>query len=195
MRAERGATIFEVAVVAGLVALLGVVSVPLLAQAASDARAHAAARYLATRVQTARVEAVRRGAHVALRFESHPTGPRFTTYVDGNGNGVRSADIALGIDWPLGPSDALRDHFGDADLRVVFSTPGIEGGPAMVMGSDPVRFGSSAMLSWSPLGSSTSGTLYVAGPRGPQLAVRVFGATGRVRVLRFDPGAGQWRAH
>ena len=143
----------------------------------------------------ARLEAVRRGAHVALRFESDSEGTRFTTYVDGDGDGVRTADIAQGIDPPLGASDALRDHFSDADLRVAVSTPGIDGGAPVVMGSDPVRLGAGALLSWSPLGSSTSGTLYVAGRWGPQLAVRVFGATGRVRVLRYDPGAGQWRAY
>lgn len=192
---ERGMTVFEIAVVVGLVALVAVVGMPVLAQVTSDVRTHSAARYLATRVQSARLEAARRGVHVAVRFEPHPDGLRFRTYVDGNGDGVRNADIARGIDWPLGPSDALPDHFGDADLRVAIPVPGIDGGAAVPLGADPVRLGASALLSWSPLGSSTSGTVYIAGPRGPQLAVRVFGATGRVRVLRFDPGAGRWLAH
>jgi type II secretory pathway pseudopilin PulG len=195
MRGESGMTMLDVVVAAGLVSLLAVVGVPVLAQAASDARAQNAARYLAMKVMVARLEAVRRGTHVALRFEPDAAGFRFTTYVDGNANGVRASDIASGADHALAASDALRDHFGDADLRVAFSVPGIDGGPALVMGGDPVRLGASTLLSWSPRGSSTSGTLYVAGPRGPQWAVRVFGATGRVRVLRFDPGAGQWRPH
>ncbi len=192
---DRGVTVFEVALAVGLAALVAVVGVPVLSQVTSDVRTLSAARYLATRVQSARLEAARRGVQVALRFEPHPDGLRFRIYVDGNGDGVRHADIARGIDWPLGPSDALRDHFGDADLRVALPAPGIDGGAAVPLGSDPVRFGANALLSWSPLGSSTSGTAYVAGPRGPQLAVRVFGVTGRVRVLRFDPGAGRWLAH
>lgn len=195
MLAERGTSLPEIVVVVALVSLLSAVGVPVLTHAASEARAQSAARYLATRIQVARLEAARRGTHVAMRFETHAQGRRFSLYVDGNGNGVRGTDIASGIDWALGPSDALSDHFADADLRIAFATPGIDGGPAMGSGDDPVRLGSGALLSWSPLGSSSSGTLYVAGPRGPQWAVRVLGATGRVRVLRFHPGAGQWRPH
>lgn len=195
MREDRGTTLVEMVIVAGLIALLSVVSVPILGQAAADARVHGAVRYVATRVHAARLEAARRGAHVALRFETEEGDVRFTAFVDGNGNGVRSVDIASGVDLPLGPSDALGDHFGDADFAVVFSTPGIDGGAAVAMGDDPIRLGAANMLSWSPVGAATSGTLYVAGPRGPQFAVRVFGATGRLRVLRFDPGAGVWRAH
>ena len=40
---------------------------------------------------------------------------------------------------------------------------------------------------------ATSGTLYVSAPRGPQMAIRVFGATGRIRVLMFDARMRQWR--
>jgi hypothetical protein len=59
-------------------------------------------------------------------------------------------------------------------------------------GSDPLRIGQTSLLSFSPTGSCTSGTIYVAAPAGPQLAIRIMGATGRTRVLRFDRGAGQW---
>ena len=46
----------------------------------------------------ARSMAAMRGVYTALRFESQPDGWRLATYADGNGNGVRSADIAAGID-------------------------------------------------------------------------------------------------
>ena len=45
----------------------------------------------------------------------------------------------------------------------------------------------------SPDGSATSGTLYVQGRRA-QYAVRVLGATGRTRVLVYNPGMRQWTA-
>jgi type II secretory pathway pseudopilin PulG len=185
----------EVLVALSLVALLVVAGTPALEQAAATARAHAAARYMASRIQAARLEAARRGAAVAIRFDAEDEGIRFQLFADGNGNGVRAADIDRGIDLPLGPPDALRHHFRDADLRVLFSATGIDGGPAVEAGSDPVRLGSGRLLSWSPSGTGTSGTVYVSGPRGPQLAVRVFGTTGRVRVLRFDVGSRTWRGH
>jgi hypothetical protein len=43
----------------------------------------------------------------------------------------------------------------------------------------------------SPDGTATSGTLYVQGSRA-QYAVRVLGATGRTRVLKYERGSGAW---
>ena len=59
-------------------------------------------------------------------------------------------------------------------------------------GDDPLRIGNTSLLTFSPVGSATSGTLYVAAHRGPQMAIRVFGGTGRVRVLMFDAQTRQW---
>jgi hypothetical protein len=53
--------------------------------------------------------------------------------------------------------------------------------------------GRSSLISFSPLGTGTSGTLYLAADEGPQMALRIFGATGRMRVLRFEEPTGQWR--
>ena len=52
-------------------------------------------------------------------------------------------------------------------------------------GSNPVRLGGSNLLSFTPLGTATAGTVYVRGT-GLQLAIRIFGATGRTRVVRHD---------
>jgi len=60
-------------------------------------------------------------------------------------------------------------------------------------GDDPLRIGNTALVAFSPTGTATSGTMYVAARHGPQMAIRVFGATGRVRVLTFDAQARQWR--
>ena len=50
--------------------------------------------------------------------------------------------------------------------------------------SDPIRFGSSNMLSFSPLGTATPGTLYLAG-EGILAAVRVNGGSARVRLMIY----------
>jgi hypothetical protein len=44
----------------------------------------------------------------------------------------------------------------------------------------------------NPNGSSSSGTVYVHGRQRSQYAVRVLGATGRVRVLKFVEASRQW---
>ena len=48
--------------------------------------------------------------------------------------------------------------------------------------SDPIRFGPGDMLSFSPFGTATPGTFYLAG-EASQAAVRVSPGSARVRVL------------
>ena len=192
LQSAEGTSLLEMVVVAGLVSLLSVVSVPLLAQAVADSRAHSAARYLATCVQGARLEAARRGAQVAIRFESHEGGHRFTTYVDGNGDGVRTADITRGIDVATGASVALGDHFGDVDLRIAFAMPGIDGEPpsraeAIPSGWDPERCSRGAR--WDRPRVARSTWLALAG-RGSAVRASV-DRSGQGTPVR--PGAGQWR--
>ena len=58
-------------------------------------------------------------------------------------------------------------------------------------GTDGVRIGSARILTMSPDGTATSGTLFLEGRRA-QYAVRVLGATGRTRVLKYDSGQRTW---
>jgi hypothetical protein len=59
---------------------------------------------------------------------------------------------------------------------------------------DPIRLGGSDILSFTPSGTSSSGTIYIAGRDGTQWAVRVLGATARTRVLRYVPEGDTWVA-
>ena len=145
------------------------------------ARTASAARYLASRIAVARSQAVMRSAHVALRFEDRRSGVAFRMYVDGNHNGVRTADITTGIDPPLEPAVRLGDLY-----------PGVAIAIAGEAGADPVRLGPSNLLSFTPLGTSTPGSIFVRGRDGSQFAVRVLGATGRTRVERYVPHSRTW---
>ena len=71
---------------------------------------------------------------------------------------------------------------------------GIAGGGAMPAGADPVQLGVADTLTFSPLGTATSGTIYLRSREGRQYAVRVLGATGRTRVLEFRPETASWTA-
>jgi hypothetical protein len=55
-----------------------------------------------------------------------------------------------------------------------------------------LRIGASQFVSFGPGGTGTSGTLYLSTREGRQLAVRLLGATGRIRVLAFQPATGHW---
>jgi hypothetical protein len=48
------------------------------------------------------------------------------------------------------------------------------------------------MVTFTPTGTATSGSLYIRGRRDAQYVVRVYGETGKTRVLKFVPRSGQW---
>jgi type II secretory pathway pseudopilin PulG len=189
---SRGFTVVELMLAMAVVITVAAISVPLTADTVDRVRTGMAARYLAGRVMDARMEALRRSARVALRFE--PVGPdyRFGEYLDGNGDGVRTADIAARIDPELTRPRMLRDQFPNVAFGLLPGVPDVNGTPSAARG-DGVRIGSSRILTLGPDGTATSGTLYVHGRYG-QYAIRILGATGRTRVLRFDEGSRQWVA-
>ena len=144
-------------------------------------RAGAAARYLASRMASARAHAVMRSTHVALRFEEESSGISFRMFADGNGNGVRTADIAADVDSPLDTSVLLSDLFPGVAIAVSGSA-----------GTDAVRLGATNLLSFTPLGTATAGSIYVRGRDGSQFAVRILGTTGRTRLQQYIERTRAW---
>ena len=162
-------------------ATLSAIAIPQSLAGGDRARAASAARYLASRIAGARALAVMRSTHVALRFEEQPSGITFRFFADGNRNGVLTIDIAAGIDAPLDAPVSLGDLFPGASIAA-----------SEAAGSDPLRLGVSNLLSCTPLGTCTSGSVFVRGRDGSQFAIRVLGATGRTRVQRFNARNGTW---
>jgi hypothetical protein len=188
---DRGAALIDVVFSAGLIAVLSSIAIPLLHTSRQHDAARSAARYLAARLQQTRAEALRRNVAVALRFDPGDV-DRFGVYVDGDGDGVLESDITRGVDVRFGDEGRLSHYAGAIRFRINQEIAEPETGDALAAGSDPLRIGRSTLVSFSPLGSATSGTVYLADIAGPQMALRIFGATSRMRVLRFVPAARQW---
>lgn len=192
IRTACGLTLLEALFVTALLVTLAGTAFPLVASQIDESRTFGAARYLAGRLNFARSEAVKRSAFVALRMEPADTGYRFTFYVDGNRNGLRSRDVTRRVDLPIGLADRLSDKFAGVTFGVVDGVVAIDSTQTMPAGSDPIRFGQTEFVSFNPDGSATAGTFYIRGRGRQQAAVRVLGITGRVRVLRFNFGTRRW---
>jgi type II secretory pathway pseudopilin PulG len=175
-----------------IAAIILSLAVPKTMSAVDEMRTATAARYLASRITGARLQALQRSTCVALRFEAVGNDYWFATHVDGNRNGVRTRDIANGSDWVLVAGDRLADRFPHERFGLTPGVPDLDGARMSDEG-DGVRVGSPRILTLSPDGTATSGTLYIRGRQG-QYAVRVLGATARTRVFRYDVGAGEWIA-
>ena len=187
----RGVALLDVIFTCGLVAILATIAIPSLRASQDRDAAFLAARHLASRLNSARIEALRRNRVVALRFDPEDLG-LVAAYADGDGDGVREQDVAAGIDAGIEPALHVKQNFSTVAFRVAANVPAPDGNGVVVADSDPVRIGKSNFVSFNPVGGGTSGTIYLAGDAGTQVAVRIFGATGRIRVLRFDPGTASW---
>jgi type II secretory pathway pseudopilin PulG len=173
-----------------IVATLAAVAVPFTASTLDEFRARSAARHIAQQVARLRAEAVKRSTFVGLRFVSEGSDYSYATYVDGNGNGLRTTDISSGADLQLSPPERLAWNFPGVQFGIAPGVPDADNAP--VTSQDGVRIGAARILSLNPNGSATPGTLYVTSVRGAQYAVRVLGATGRTRVLKFDRNTNRW---
>jgi hypothetical protein len=158
------------------------VSLPLLRAYAVEAHLLGAGRVFTGEFRKARSIAIRSNVYTAIRFERRDDVDYYSTYQDGNGNGVRSAEIASGVDRRIaGP---IRLDAGAADVRVGIN-PNVPAPPpdqGVLDPGDPIRFGPSNMLSFSPLGTATPGTFYLAGET-LQAGVRVTAGSSRVRLM------------
>ena len=189
---EAGTSLVEVLTASAVAVILGALSVPALTAQRGTLNAAGAARHVASLVYATRAEALKRGVHVALVFQPSSGGHRFAMFADGNDDGVRSADVAAGVDRQVSAWVRIGDQFPGTAFGIV---PGVaDPDSGTVLSGSPLKIGGSSMLSFGPAGGATSGTVYLRGPASQQYAVRLLGATGRSRLLRFDFGGRRWVA-
>jgi type II secretory pathway pseudopilin PulG len=185
-------TLLELLFAVTLSLTVGAVATPQLLASVDDLRAAGAVRYIATKLQQSRMEALSRSANVGWQFVITTNGYTYTPYLDGNGNGIRSKDIQTGVDLRIGPVERLTNQFAGVDFGVLPGLPPVDPG-GTAPGSDPIKLGSSNILTFTPLGTSSSGSLYLLGRRNAQYAIRILGETGKARILKFDPRLQQWK--
>jgi type II secretory pathway pseudopilin PulG len=186
-----GYSLLELMLVLGVGLTASAAAVPQILAGVDDVRAYGAARYLMTRFQRARMEAVMRSTSVAIQFTDSGRGYEYAVYIDGNRNGVLTRDIASGVDPRLGAVESLRAQFSGVDFGAAPGLPPVDAG-GTAPGADPIRLGASSLATFTPLGTSSSGSVYIRGRGDSQYAVRVFGETGKTRMLKFNPRTRRW---
>lgn len=191
-----GYQLIEAIVSAAIVMITAGFLLPPLLRLADGRRVRLAAAELGAVLNEARSNAIRYNCNVGVKFVEEDDRVHFVLYRDGNGDGVRSRDIDSGVDPPLGQPRTLT-HLG-RHIRFGFPPgrpPRDPGDPRRRLRrlDDPIRFNRSNIASFGPLGGSTPGSLYVTDSLRHLAAVRVFGRTGKVKVLRWDAIEDRWR--
>lgn len=180
MRA-RGFSLVEMVVVVGIVLTMAAVALPAFRPMFAESHLLGAGEAFRTQFRLAASTAVRANAYTAIRFETRGSEVWYAVYRDCNHNGVRSADIASGIDVLISGPFPLTSGAPTVRVGINPGVPAIPPDSGLLTG-DPIQFGRSDILSFSPLGTATPGTFYLAG-ESAQAAVRVTPGSARVRLM------------
>lgn len=176
-----GHTLAELMLVLAVFTTLAAAALPRIGETVHEHRLRGAAFHLRGLLRQTRARAVTEARYVGVVFEEVEGDPVFLIYGDGNHNGIRRRDIRQGTE------ERLREPY-----RLSETFPGVRYG-SLPMGAETpffpgLRIGRSKIVSFSPLGSSTTGTLFLSNQYGLVYAIVVFGSTGRVRIARYRGG-------
>ncbi|HXV60536.1 MAG TPA: prepilin-type N-terminal cleavage/methylation domain-containing protein [Vicinamibacteria bacterium] len=181
----RGYGLLELLLVMIVIAIMTAVALPRTTAYVREQRVRGAAVYLRSLLRQVRARAAAEARYIGLVFEEADRDPVFTIYADGNGNGIRRADIAAGTEIRLREPYKLSEKF-----------PGVRYGSLPTGASMPffpgLQIGASKIVSFSPLGSCTTGSVFLSNESGVVYAIVILGATGRVRIARYADG--RWQA-
>ena len=193
-RHQRGFSLMELLTVVSIIGLFVAVAVPSFLNLRRRAALRAASAELRTQFHLARSRAISRNVNCGLKFLLMGGQWHFAVYQDGDHDGVRNDDIKSGKDWLVARPRVVFPSSRAVTIGLLNVAIKDPDGDLLSPKKSPVVFNKSAICSFSPLGESSSGTIYLT-DRGLDLyAVRVYGASAKIRVLRYVRGTGKWVA-
>jgi prepilin-type N-terminal cleavage/methylation domain-containing protein len=116
--ASKGYTLVELVAVLAILAMAVAVALPAAAMLRDGGRAAAGARTMATLLSAQRWKSVAAHRVRGLQFRRDASGWTWREVADGNGNGLRTAEITRGIDPILSVDDALGRKVQNVTLGI-----------------------------------------------------------------------------
>ncbi len=189
-----GFTAAELAIVLAIAGLLAAVGVAGTFHLSAVVAVRSGAAEVRTTLLLARSQALVRGRNVGMKFRRNGDRYEWALYGDGNGNGIRSSEIASGVDRPLGTSIPWSRRDVRPGIMTGARVPDPSSpGRALDRVDDPIRFNASDICSFSPLGESTPGSIYLWDGHDRMAVVRVLGRAAKVRTLFYRRGEREWK--
>ena len=192
MRRQHGLTLLEIIAVIAIIGIIAIASAPAFANYRRNASMKAKVAELRGVLRAVRSRAIMRGTHAGVKFTRAGNTWVYSLYDDGNHNGIRTAEITSGVDRRYAGPSMLMPQFNIAGIALLSTTIRDPDGDPLLPSASAVQFGSSTICSFSPTGAGTSGTIYITDGAGRLCALRVYGASGRVRLLRYDATRRRW---
>jgi prepilin-type N-terminal cleavage/methylation domain-containing protein len=191
---QHGYSLLELLTSIAIIGLVAAVAVPSFLSLRRRAAVRSAAAEIRSVFHQVRSRAIARHGNAGVKFTRVGSEWEFAIYDDGDGDGVRSDDIRRRVD-----REVTRPRFLWQQPQLVsVSLPAFAivdpDGDVVPPGSSPVQFNRSTICSFSPLGQATPGTIYLTDSAGEVYAVRVYGATAKLRVLRYLAASERWES-
>lgn len=193
LRPDAGLSIFEVLL--GLTTLAGMLAIatPGVMRLREEVSLRSAVHEASVAFYMARSYAISRSRNVGLKFRRNGDRYEWALYADGNGNGVRTAEIANGVDRYLGITYPWTRNDVLPGIMTGTRVPD-PGSPGRYLDriDDPIRFNASDICSFSAMGESTPGSVYLWDRHDGMAVLRVFGETAKLRSLYYRRGERGW---
>jgi len=190
---QRGLTLPELLTTIAIIGMIAAVAFPSMMTLQRRAATRNAASELRSIFSAARMRAIAQSHNCGVKFLKNGDAWTYALYDDGDGDGVRNDDITSGVDHCI---QSARRVLASTEKRAFIGLPpntlkDPDGDPLPPTKS-PVNFNNSTICSFSPMGEATPGTIYISDSIDDVYAVRVLGASGRIRVLRWNRGKAKW---
>jgi len=192
MRNRSGFSLLEMLVALAIIGVFALCAAPAFATYRRRASMTSQVVALQGIFRSLRMRAIATGHNAGVKFTPAGNQWAYSLYEDGDGDGIRSDDIASGVDRRFAGPSMLTPQFKIASIALLPNAIRDPDGDPLAPTASAVQFNRSTICSFSPTGSATPGTIYITDGAGELTAVRVTGASGRVRTLRYNSGNRRW---
>jgi hypothetical protein len=194
LRSNAGLSIFELLL--GMTTLAGMLAIatPGVMRLREEVSLRSAVHETSVAFYLARSYAISKNRNVGLKFRRNGDRWEWALYADGNGNGIRTAEIASGVDRFLGITYPWTRNDVMPGIMTGTRVPD-PGSPGHYLDhpEDPIRFNVSDICSFTGVGESTPGSVYLWNGHDGMAVLRVFGRTAKLRSLYYRRGEREWK--
>ncbi len=189
-RPKGGFSLPELLVVLGIASTLMLIAIPAVSTALHRATLETAAVHVLEILTDIQSEAEMSGYALGVKFTEMDGQWSYAVYADGNGNGIRSSDIATGIDRLVVPRRLLFPSGSKVQPGFADGITDIDTGKPFPPGTSPITF---SICTFSPGMTTSPGSIYLADGSSVGIMVRCSGSSGRIRILHYNDIVGGWR--
>lgn len=192
---QRGRTLVGLVVVLCLTAMIITAGIPTLTEARRAAALREASGRLWGMLVLCRANAIMRCRATALVFERTEDGAwRCFVAEDGDGDGLRRADMEAGRDRVIGEVLHLEGTTAGLGILADRRVPDPSGSGRLDGNfDDPVRAGRGDIITFTPRSTATPSSIYLTDYHDRMRVLRITPGTGRVYGLVWRTGWKKWR--